>query len=297
MTRDFLSRRIFLAASAASALSIPTLARASFSDQISELEKSTGGRIGVYAVEVGSAQVIEHRADERFAMCSTFKALLAGLVLDEAAKGLFSAGDAIPINDVPLIGYSPVVEARLEQGVSYMSVLGLCRATVVLSDNTSANILLDLIGGPSGFTERMQAILGTDQLRLDRYEPELNENLVGEVRDTTTPRAMANALNNMLFGGAIADGAAAQMKALMIDCSTGMQRLRKTWPTNLVAGDKTGTSLNGLFGDNAFVLRLGKPPLIISAYVNAPNLGFGEGSAALAEVGMMIAKQFDLVVA
>ncbi|HLY05118.1 MAG TPA: class A beta-lactamase, partial [Rhizomicrobium sp.] len=39
---------------------------------IAALELSLGGRIGVSALDTGLGRRIDHRGDERFAMCSTF---------------------------------------------------------------------------------------------------------------------------------------------------------------------------------------------------------------------------------
>jgi beta-lactamase class A len=42
-------------------------------------------RLGVFAVDMGSGRRVEHRADERFAFCSTFKALEVGALLARGA--------------------------------------------------------------------------------------------------------------------------------------------------------------------------------------------------------------------
>src|SRR4051812_14136272 len=41
------------------------------------LERRYGARLGVYVLDTGTGRTIVHRADERFAFCSTFKALAA----------------------------------------------------------------------------------------------------------------------------------------------------------------------------------------------------------------------------
>src|SRR5215203_6830826 len=50
-------------------------------------ERETGGRIGVYAENLASGAKIAWRADERFVMCSTFKASLAAFVLARVDRG------------------------------------------------------------------------------------------------------------------------------------------------------------------------------------------------------------------
>jgi hypothetical protein len=59
-----------LAACAPSADPTPTPV-APVTDRLAELERTYGARLGVFAVATGSGLVIEHRADERIAFCST----------------------------------------------------------------------------------------------------------------------------------------------------------------------------------------------------------------------------------
>ena len=80
---------------------------------------------------------------------------------------------------------------------------GAASAAVSLSDNTAANLLLDRLGGPQGFTTWLKG-KGDAVTRLDRREPELNENAVGDPRDTTTPAAMAETSRKLVLGDALA---------------------------------------------------------------------------------------------
>jgi beta-lactamase class A len=50
--------------------------------RLAALEKREGGRLGVEAWDTGSSRRIQHRSDERFGMCSVFKFLAAGAVLN-----------------------------------------------------------------------------------------------------------------------------------------------------------------------------------------------------------------------
>ena len=55
-----------------------------------------------------------------------------------------------------------------------------------MSDNTAANLLLTTIGGPKELTAFAQH--GDHVTRLDRWEPELNEAMPNDERDTTMPQ-------------------------------------------------------------------------------------------------------------
>ena len=55
--------------------------------RLNEIEAREGGRLGVFVRDTGSGATIEHRADERFPMCSTFKLLTAAAALKRVDEG------------------------------------------------------------------------------------------------------------------------------------------------------------------------------------------------------------------
>ena len=81
------SRRDVHAGTSAGLLLIPAVARAEADDRIREIENALGGRIGVSAENTANGARIRHRGDERFAICSTFKATLASAVLARCDRG------------------------------------------------------------------------------------------------------------------------------------------------------------------------------------------------------------------
>ncbi|MBY4859822.1 serine hydrolase [Burkholderia contaminans] len=80
-----------------------------------------------------------------------------------------------------------------------MTVRELCSAAITMSDNTAANLLLTTIGGPKELTAFLHN-MGDHVTRLDRWEPELNEAIPNDERDTTMPAAMATTLRKLLTG-------------------------------------------------------------------------------------------------
>src|ERR1700742_4644604 len=138
---------------------------------IAEIEKDHGGRLGVFAVDTGTGRTLAHRADERFLMCSTFKGLLAALVLARVDAGLENWSRMIPYGEKDLIFTSPITKANVGKGA--MRVDALTKAMLELSDNTAAILLMRSAGGPSGLTEFVRGI-GDSVTRSDRYEPKSN---------------------------------------------------------------------------------------------------------------------------
>jgi len=133
------------------------------------------------------------RAD--MALCSTVKWPLAAVVLDAVDAGGLSLDQRIRFDKSDLLSNSPRTRENLARGS--MSVAELLEAAITVSDNAAANLLLPLVGGPEGVTRQFRA-WGDAVTRLDRREPMLNRVGEGEVRDTTTPAAMAALLRTLL---------------------------------------------------------------------------------------------------
>jgi len=257
--------------------------------EIAAIEARVGGRIGVAALDTGSGRRLSHRGGERFAMCSTFKLMLAAMVLEQVDKGALTLGQRVPYGQRDLLGYAPVAKARAGEGA--MSVEDLCAAAVEMSDNTAANLLLGLIGGPAGYTARLRR-LGDAITRLDRNEPTLNTNLPGDPRDTSTPDAMIANLRKALLGAMLSTAGMIRLVGWMKACTTGLGRLRAGLPAGWIAGDKTGTGDNGAINDLAIAWPPSRAPILIVAYMSGSTQSVDALSAAHSDIGAIVARAF-----
>ncbi len=269
-----IDRRHFALATAASLL-LPGCARASAPREVTALqaalariEQAAGGRLGVYVLDTRSGQGAGLRAGERFAMCSTFKLPLAALVLREAAAGRAALGERLAYIRADLPSHSPETGKHLAEG--QMTIAALAEAAQTQSDNGAANLLLRRFGGPAGLT-RFWREIGDTQSRLDRFEPDLNHVPPGELRDTTTPEAMARSVAQMLTGNVLAPADRARLSEWMARTATGMKRIRAALPAGWRAGDKTGTAgypdLASKINDVAVLYPPGgAAPLVVAAF-------------------------------
>lgn len=246
---------------------------AAFLEFVAELEERSGGRIGVYSLDTESGQSLSWRADERFAMASTFKPLLVAAVLARVDAGELALDDSYSPRGIEIQPYSPVINA-LTDGQS-ISLRQLCSAAVSLGDNTASNMLLDLIAGPAGLTQYLRDH-GDTLTRLDRYEVELNANTPGDIRDTTTPQAMVQSLRRALESEDLSEDSRARLRGWMVASTTGSRRLRAGLPADWQIGDKTGTGMNGAVNNVAIGWPPDSKPLLIAVYLSESELPVGE---------------------
>jgi beta-lactamase class A len=151
-----------------------------------------------------------------------------------------------------------------------MTVSELCEVTLQYSDNAAANLLMKQIGGPAAVTAYARSI-GDSEFRLDRWETELNSALPDDVRDTTTPLAMARSLQKLVLGDVLP---AAQRKLLrdwMVGNTTGATRIRAGVSAAWTVADKTGAGDYGTVNDIGVIWPPGKAPLVLAVYLTQPN--------------------------
>lgn len=245
-----------------------------------------GDRLGVAALDTGTRRRIGFDADGRYAMTSTFKAPLAAAVLAAVDRGALALDAVITFGPADLLSYAPVVRANLASG--RLTVRQLCAAAVEVSDNSAANLLLARIGGPAGLTRFMRAA-GDPATRLDRNEPDLNANIEGDPRDTTTPTAMVGLLQAMLVGDVLTPASRALLIGWMESSSTGGKRLRAGLPAGWRAGDKTGTGARGATNDIAIAWPPGRAPILIACYQSGGTAEAATRELAHARVAALVA--------
>jgi beta-lactamase class A len=236
--------------------------------EISRLEVLSGGRLGFALLDSADGSRYQHRGNERFPMCSTFKLLLVAAVLRQVETGEETLARRIAVRKEDLVPWSPFSETRVG---SDASVEELCAAAMTQSDNVAANLLLPLIGGPPGIGSFART-LGDDRTRLDRNETELNSAIPGDPRDTTTPLAMLGNLQALLLGDALTSAGRAMLEAWMRANKTGDARLRAGLSKGWQAGDKTGSGANGTTNDIAVLWRPGRKPLLVVSYLTGSKL-------------------------
>lgn len=286
-------RRTLMAGTAAAAASAPVALRArtgggfrQLEATLREIEAARGGRLGVAVLDSASGEAAGHRATERFPLTSTFKLLAAGAVLAQVDAGRMRLDDRIRYGRDELVTYSPITERHAS--AEGMTVGQLCEATMTLSDNTAANLLLRGLGGPEGVTAWLRSI-GDDVTRLDRWETALNEARPGDLRDTTTPAAMLATMQRLTLGDVLSTGSRAQLVAWLRANRTGDTRLRAGLPPGWQAGERTGTGPNGTSNDVGLVWPPGGAPLLVAAYLTEGPADMATRDAALADVGAAVA--------
>jgi beta-lactamase class A len=234
------------------------------------------GRIGVALIHLESGATVDVRGNERFPMASVVKLPIAIEVLTQVAQR------RLTLDRIVWLGSSDIrpccaLERRHPNGGTTRTVRELLELAVIESDNTAADALLKLVGGPDVVERRLRALrfqkINVDrsegQLLLDmagvvnapppdQWTVDLQRRLVADVdreslnaartrylsdeRDTATPYETAELLGRLVLGDLLPPAETDLLLVLMQQTTTGSRRLKARLPPETLVAHKTGTT-------------------------------------------------------
>lgn len=254
---------------------------------VENTERRLNARLGVTVNVLNSETSWMYRGDDRFPMSSTFKTIACAALLYRVDAGLEQLDRVVAFTEDALVTYSPVTETRV--GTAGMTLAELCEATITVSDNTAGNLILDAIGGPMALT-RFARSVGDEVTQLDRFETDLNEAVPGDVRDTTSPNAMASLLEELIFGEVLSGSSRTTLENWLRGNTVGGALLRAGIPEDWEIGDKTGAGGYGSRSIAAVMWPTTNNPIIATIYITETEASFEDRNAAIADIGRAIAK-------
>lgn len=234
----------------------PASTPAPVSAEFRKLEAQYAARLGVFALDTGSHRTVSYRAGERFAFASTFKSLACGVLLAQAPD----LDKLIRYDESVLLPNSPITEKHVATGLTLRE---LCDAAIRYSDNAAANLILNEIGGPPGLQKALRKV-GDHVSNTTRTEPTLNEATPGDIRDTTTPRALATTLQKFTLDQALPPAKRAILNTWLLTNTTGATTIRAGVRTDWKVGDKTGTGGYGTRNDVAILWPPNHAPILLA---------------------------------
>ena len=263
---------VLLAPSLASAADLSALEAA-----LNRIIRASRTDVGIALIHIESGGGLSIQGDRRFPMASVYKLPIAVELLAQVAQGKLSLDREVWIaaNDIrPCCAIS----RRHPNGGVMMTARELLELMIIESDNTSADAVLKLVGGPPMVQRRLRS-LGFESISVDRYEGDINfemtgvENpppkeewtlelqrrLVSEVdpqslwaarmrylsdpRDSATPNEMARFLAYLQAGALLPRAFTSLLLDLMTRSTTGPTRLRGLLPPETSVAHKTGTTV------------------------------------------------------
>lgn len=288
-------------------------------------EKAKPGTLGVLMLDLQTGEARGVNIDKPLPMQSVFKLPLGIVVLDAVDKGQLKLDTVVTLTEADLApAYSPIAEAFPEK--RDYRIEELLRASVAQSDNTAADVLLKLVGGPEVVT-RFFRTRGIATFRLDRYERELQPQSVGlppltaplvgldafidaqnalpveaqnaalrlylaDPRDRLSPRGAVEILALLDRGKLLSPAATTLMRSILRSTTTGTARLKGGAPKGAAVFHKTGTGLsvekvNSATNDIGIIALPDGRKLAVAVFLSGSELPSAERDAMIAEVARL----------
>ena len=149
----------------------------------------------------------------------------------------------LPYSEADLLPWAPVTGRNLASGG--MSIAALARAAQELSDGVAANLLVKRLGGRAGRRHREAPRNGRHGDPSYCYEPDLGLVLSADLRDTTSPLAMAQLVRRITTGDLLKGGSREHLLLWMQNTGTGPHRLRAGLPVGVAYREQDRYRTNG----------------------------------------------------
>ncbi|MEY9934668.1 beta-lactamase class A [Catenulispora sp. GP43] len=247
------------------------------STAFTDLESRYHAQLGLYALDTGSGRTVAFQADNRFAFCSTVKALAAAELLHRETDAQLAQTITYSASD--LVDYSPVTSQHVNGGMTLTAVM---TAAIEVSDNTALNLMLNQLGGPSGLQSALRS-MNDATTNADRPEPTVNSAVPGDVQDTSTPRALAEDLRAYVLGTALTPQRRTLLTSWLTANTTGGPYIRASVPAGWKVGDKTGNGDYGTRNDIAVLWPPNRAPIVIAVLSHRDGKDANSADALIAD--------------
>lgn len=280
------------------------------------------GLLGVTVLDLDTGAQVRIHADRAYPMMSVFKAPLAATVLSQIDAGRLSLDQKVTLMRADVVDGSaiPSVGAHFRGESMTFTVSELLIAAVSESDNTAADALVRLVGGPAVVTAFLRAH-GIDGMRVDLDEAGVDRIFHGtdhgeripahetvqealarrrrgyrdylrDPRNRTTPDAAAEFLKQ-LWNGQLLPAASRQHLLQLMYGQTIPSRLRAGLPEDVRLADKCGTSLSfegqtAAYNDIGIMTWPNGHTVIVAALLTASHADKAQRDALYADIARSV---------
>ncbi|MDT0703400.1 BlaZ-like penicillin-hydrolyzing class A beta-lactamase [Mammaliicoccus sciuri] len=256
---------------------------------LKKVEDKYDANIGVYALNTATDEEITFNEDKRFAYASTFKAVSSAMLLEKTPHN--ELNKKVHVSKEDIVPYSPVLEKFINKDIT---IKKLIEATMLYSDNTANNMIIEELGGYKEINKRLKS-LDDKTTKPSRMEPELNIYDPKSNRDTSTPQAFGKTLNKLINDGRLSKENKAFLIDLMINNKSGDTLIKKGAPKNFKVADKSGQAITyASRNDVAFVYPKGESkPIVLVIFTNKEGKTDKPNDKVVSETAKVVLEKFN----
>ena len=215
------------------------------SDLLSKMDsiaKPAKGKVGVSVLNMETGKSLDYYGDEPCVMQSVFKFPVALAILDKIDKGEFSLQHKIHIAPKDLVKdtWSPMRDSFPEGNVN-LTFETLIKFMVSNSDNNACDILIHHLGGPKKLQKYLRKI-GIDDIAVKYDEAGMSKKWNNQYKNWCSAKAMTELLEKFYTGKILSKANTDFLYQVMLETTTGKNRIVKLLPETTMVAHKTGSS-------------------------------------------------------
>jgi beta-lactamase class A len=259
------------------------VADAELAARLKAICERAGGRCGVAVTHVETGRSAAFEGERALPLYSVFKLPLAVAVLKEVEEGRLQLDQKVRVEPEEA---APGVKSNsdLWREPSDRTIRELLEFSIVRSDNTSSDKMLELVGGPEAVTRRMRA-LGLQHIEVRSTVKEFLKIQGREAHPNTGAASdLARLLVLLQKGEVLAPPQLEVLLGFMGRVLTGDQRLRAGPPTGTPVADKTGTGPSTTNDVGVVTLPGDREHLAIAVLLDGSKLSAEKQEDLIAEV-------------
>jgi beta-lactamase class A len=227
-------------------------------DTYKQILKERNATVGVSVYDFKTKKTYGINQTEHFPMQSVFKFHIALAVLDLVDKGKLTLTQKVYISKEHMQPdwYSPLRD-KYPNGNVKLTLAEILKPTVSESDNVGCEVLLDLIGGPKVVDDYLKKI-GMKDVQIKHNETIMQASWEPQFENYSSPNSTVELLKALNNGKILSSKSRAYVQKMLLETSTGPNRLKGLLPKGTVIAHKTGTSgTNKQTGEMAAVNDIG----------------------------------------
>ncbi|WP_417429509.1 class A beta-lactamase, subclass A2 [Halpernia sp.] len=215
------------------------------SDLKTEIQNIIKGKNATVAVSVLSfekAFSFDINGDKHLPMQSVFKFHIALAVLNLVDEGKLNLKQKIFIKKADLLEntWSPIRE-KYPSGNVELTLAEIIKYTVAQSDNNGCDILLKLIGGTKTVQDFMNS-KGVKDFQIKFNEEEMHQDWNAQYENYSSTDSIVKLLKEFYDNKIISKSSTDFLMKIMIETTTGKNKLKGSLPKNTLLAHKTGSS-------------------------------------------------------
>lgn len=252
---------------------------------LARITERCGERVGVAAVHIESGRKVSIAGDQALPLYSVVKLPLAVVVLKEVESGKLKLEQEVTVRREDVAPGSWGNSERWAKVPMQVTVRDLLEFSLVDSDNTSADKLFDLIGGPEAVERRMHA-LGFPTFKVATSMKQMGRHAVHP--NTSSADGVLQLLVALQSGTILKARECAVLFEMMRRANTGAKRIRSGVPSGTEVRHKTGTGNNAVNDVGLITLPSKRGHIAVAVMISDSKLATADQERAVADVAKTV---------